>query len=96
MSESPFINMVADWYRFFTNAECVILCAGNFRIDGIVKSGPVTYGDMTNQILDQVVMKKVPGTLLLAALENSVAMYPNLSGRFANFSGIEFTWDSSK
>lgn len=94
MSECPFINMVADWYKYYTGADCVVLCAGNFRIDGIVKAGAVTYGAVTNQILDQVVMKKVTGTQLLAALENSVAMYPNLSGRFACFSGINFSWDS--
>jgi 2',3'-cyclic-nucleotide 2'-phosphodiesterase (5'-nucleotidase family) len=91
--ESPFLNMVADWYRWETGGDCVILCSGNFRNDRILHKGPITFGVITNQIQDKVVVKNVKGSQLREALENAVAMYPNLSGRFACFSNIEFTWD---
>jgi 5'-nucleotidase len=95
-NESPYISMFADWYRFFTEADCVILSSGNFRNDCIVHEGPLSYGTVTNQIEDKVVVKAVKGSQLLQALDNAVAMYPNLSGRFACFSNLEFTWDSKR
>lgn len=95
-NESPYIGMVADWYRFVTEADCVILSSGNFRNDCILHEGPLSYGTFTNQIEDQVVTKFVSGSQLLQALDNAVAMYPNLSGRFACYSNIKFAWDSKR
>lgn len=41
-------------------------------------------------------MKKVTGEKVIQGLENCISMYPNLSGRYSTFSGIEFTWDCTK
>lgn len=70
--------------------------AGNFRMDCFIEPGPITYGTLTNMIEDTIVTKKVLGEKIVAGLENCVAMYPNLSGRFCAFSGLSFTWDSRK
>lgn len=95
-NESPYVGMYADWYRFFTNADCVILCCGTFRNDCFLHQGPLSYGTVINQIEDKIVVKKVNGAVLLQALENAIAIYPNYSGRFASYSGIQFTWDSKR
>lgn len=88
--------MIADWYRHYTKADCILVSAGNFRVDDVVHKGPISYGIITNQIPDKIVTKKIPGKVLIEALENSVAMYPNLAGRFASSSGLNFKWDSSR
>lgn len=45
---------------------------------------------------DPVVVVKVTGKALLAALENSVGKYPALEGRFPQVSNITLTFDASK
>lgn len=35
-NENPYISMIADWYRFYTKADCVILSSGNFRNDCLI------------------------------------------------------------
>jgi hypothetical protein len=70
--------------------------SGNFRMDTYIKAGPITFGVIENVITDRVVVKLVAGNILVAALENCVSMFPNMSGRYSAFSGISFTWDASK
>lgn len=69
---------------------------GNFRMDTYIKTGPITFGVIENIITDKIVVKEVPGRILVQALENCVSMYPNLAGRYSAFSGISLTWDASK
>jgi 2',3'-cyclic-nucleotide 2'-phosphodiesterase (5'-nucleotidase family) len=69
---------------------------GNFRMDAYIKAGPITFGVIENIITDKIVVKEVPGRILVEALENCVSMYPNLAGRYSAFSGISFKWDASK
>jgi 2',3'-cyclic-nucleotide 2'-phosphodiesterase (5'-nucleotidase family) len=70
--------------------------SGNFRMDTYIKAGPITFGVIENIITDKIVVKLVPGRILVEALENMVSMYPNLAGRYSAVSGIGFTWDASK
>lgn len=70
--------------------------SGNFRMDTVIKPGPITFGVIENIITDTIVVKLVPAAVLIEALEVSVSMYPNLAGRYSDFSGIGFTWDASK
>lgn len=65
-------------------------------MDTYLEAGPITFGVIENIITDTIVVKVVPAPVLVEALEVSVAMYPNLSGRYSDFSGIGFTWDASK
>jgi hypothetical protein len=38
---------------------------GNFRMDTYIKTGPITFGVIENIITDKVVVKLVPGRVLL-------------------------------
>lgn len=42
--------------------------SGNFRMDQIIKIGPVTYGTLTNVIEDTIIVKKVVGKNIILAL----------------------------
>ncbi len=65
-------------------------------MDCEIKEGPITFGVIERVIEDHVVVKQVPGYLIIKALENCVSMYPNLAGRYSALSGLAFEWDSSK
>merc|ERR1712151_106131 len=47
-------------------------------------------------MLDELCLLQISGAQLLRALENSVSQYPRLEGRFAQVSGIVFTFDAAK
>ena len=44
-------------------------------------------------IPDKIVLLRVPGDVILKAMENSVSEWPSLDGRFGVFSGIKFSFD---
>lgn len=94
--QSPFTEFLVSIYRHETGADIAMMNSGNFRMDTYVKAGPITFGVIENVITDKIVVKLVPGRVLVEALENNVSMYPNLAGRYSAFSGIGFTWDASK
>ena len=45
---------------------------------------------------DLVIQLRMRGSTMIKALENSVSMVPSFAGRFAQFSGLNFKYDSSK
>ena len=97
-AESNLGNFVADIMVANTNADCAIVNGGNFRSDQIHNSGVFTLRDL-NTILafnPTCVVVEVKGHQLAQALENSVAKYPELEGRFLQVSGISFLFDPSK
>ncbi|XP_045472660.1 mannosylglucosyl-3-phosphoglycerate phosphatase isoform X3 [Harmonia axyridis] len=97
-SESNLGNWVCDVVLAATGAELVILNSGTFRSDQVHPAGDFTMRDLTNIIpmRDPIVVLKVKGEDLLAALENGVSMYPKLEGRFPQVAGISFAFDPSK
>jgi 5'-nucleotidase / UDP-sugar diphosphatase len=86
---------LASIYRHETEADVAMMNGGNFRMDMVIPPGPITFGTIENIITDTITVKLVSAEKLLEALEVSVAMYPNLAGRYCAFSGIGFTWDAS-
>ncbi len=42
--------------------------SGNFRMDCFIPAGPITVGTITNVISDSIVLKSVPGHVLIEAL----------------------------
>lgn len=62
----------------------------------VIQPGPITFGVIENIITDTVVVKLVPAPVFIEALEVSVSLFPNLGGRYSDFSGCGFTWDASK
>ena len=93
---NSYLEFLVSMYRFETGADIAMMNSGNFRMDTLVKAGPITFGVIENIILDTIVVIKVSAPTLIEALENCVSMYPNLSGRYSAFSGLGFTWDGSK
>ena len=97
-AESNLGNFVADIMVANTNADCAIVNGGNFRSDQIHEAGVFTLRDL-NTILafnPTCVVVEVKGYQLAEALENSVAKYPELEGRFLQVSGLSFLFDPSK
>ncbi|XP_044745573.1 mannosylglucosyl-3-phosphoglycerate phosphatase isoform X2 [Coccinella septempunctata] len=97
-SESNLGNWVCDVVLAATGADLVILNSGTFRSDQVHPAGDFTMRDLTNIIpmRDPIVVLKVTGQELLAALENGVSMYPKLEGRFPQVAGISFAFDPRK
>lgn len=59
--QSAFLEFMVSIYRHYSRADCAFMNAGNFRMDQIIKAGPVTYGTLTNIIEDTIVVKKILG-----------------------------------
>jgi hypothetical protein len=60
--------MVADWYKNVIHCDCALVNSGNFRSDTVLKKGPITYGMVTDFMIDVIVTKKVKGSKLYEAL----------------------------
>lgn len=97
-SESNLGNWVCDVVLAATGADLVILNSGTFRSDQVHPAGDFTMRDLTNIVpmRDPLVVLKVTGQQILAALENAVVMYPKLEGRFPQVAGVSFAFYPSK
>lgn len=98
MKESNIGNFVCDIMRQHHNADCTIMAAGTIRGDQIYPPGVIRIKDITTcfPFEDPAVLLRVTGKAIWGALENSVALYPALEGRFPQVSNIEFEFDPSK
>lgn len=70
------------------------LNSGGVRIDELIPPGPIKFSMISNIFDDFLVIKLVPGSILLEMLENSCSKYPAYEGRFLLVSGIKYTFDS--
>lgn len=108
VEESP----ICDWFcdiiqHAYDGAPCLkecggsdgaLACAGTFRGDSIYGPGLITMGDIL-EILpfgDPVIIVELDGAMLWDTLENSLAKWPALEGRFPSISGFRVEWDSRK
>lgn len=91
-------NFVTDVMRKALNADLAVLNSGTLRADAIIEKGPVKMRDLVNLLpmLDEVCLLQMTGAQILSVLENSVSQYPRLEGRFAQVSGVTFTFDAAK
>ena len=98
MKESNMGNFVCDVMRQYHGADCTIMASGTIRGDQIYPPGAIRIKDITTcfPFEDPVVLLKVTGQAIWDALENGVATYPALEGRFPQVSGIEFEFDPSR
>lgn len=96
--ESSAGNFVCDVMRHCYGAEVAIMAAGTIRGDQVYPAGVLRLRDITLcfPFEDPVVLLRIPGSALLAALENGVSSYPALEGRFPQVSGIQFEFDPSR
>jgi 5'-nucleotidase len=93
--ESNVGNFVCDLMRYYYSAECCIMASGTIRGDQIYPPGVLKLRDLVNcfPFEDPVVVLRVTGAQIRAALENGVSSYPALEGRFPQVSNIVFTAD---
>ena len=91
-------NLVADLMRHVTNADIALLNSGTLRADAVVGPGILKMRDLVRllPLQDAVATVLLPGQLLLTVLENGVAAWPKLEGRFLQVSGLRFSFDSNK
>jgi len=91
-------NFVTDIMRKALNADIALLNSGTLRADAIFERGVLKMRDLVNLLpmLDELCLLQLSGEQLLAVLENSVSQYPRLEGRFAQVSGVTFSFDAAQ
>ena len=97
-AESNLGNFVCDLMRFYHDADCGMMAAGTIRGDQIYPPGVIRIRDIMNcfPFEDPVVVLRLKGKAIRAALENGVSLFPALEGRFPHVSNIKYGFSSSK
>ena len=94
--KSPFAEVVADAMHAAVRADAAIINAGAIRADQILAAGtPLTRRSIVQWLPfeDRVLLLRVNGEQLLAALENGVSQFDAHAGRFPIVSGLQVTFD---
>ena len=95
--ETNYGNFVVDLVRTYYDADCAVLNSGSIRNDTIIKAGQLNYSVVSNLINDVLVVKQVPGSILLQMLEYSCSNLPDtFAGSFLLVSGIRYSYDYRK
>lgn len=94
--ESSMGNLIADAMREETGADIAIMNGGGIRGDRSYDAGvKLTRRDILTELpfgnVTQVT--ELPGSQVLLALENAVSQVEKGAGRFAQVSGLTFTYD---
>ncbi|KAL8881302.1 MAG: hypothetical protein Q9198_001474 [Flavoplaca austrocitrina] len=95
--ESNLGNFVCDLMRHTYSTDCALMAGGTIRGDQVYPPGILRLKDIMNcfPFEDPVIVVRVKGRALKAALENSIALIPALEGRYSQVSGIRFCYDTS-
>ena len=96
VGKSPFAAVVADAMQAAVRADAAIINAGAMRADVVVPAGtPLTRRSIVKWLpfKDRVLLLRVNGEQLLAALENGVSQFDEHAGRFPIVSGLQVTFD---
>ncbi|MEZ5779174.1 MAG: 5'-nucleotidase C-terminal domain-containing protein [Paracoccaceae bacterium] len=96
--ESAMGNLIADAMRAATGADIAIANGGGIRADRTYDPGTVlTRRDILTELPfgNLTVMTELPGSQILAALENGVSQFEKGAGRFPQVSGMSFAFDPS-
>ncbi|KAL8669010.1 MAG: hypothetical protein Q9168_006391, partial [Polycauliona sp. 1 TL-2023] len=93
--ESNLGNFICDLMRHTYSTECALMAGGTIRGDQVYPPGILRLKDIMNcfPFEDPVIVIRVSGSAILAALENSVSLLPALEGRYSQVSGIRFCYD---
>lgn len=94
--ESTMGNLIADAMRWATGAQIALMNGGGIRADKTYDAGAtLTKRDILTELPfgNITMVTEIPGSQVLAALENAVSQVEKGSGRFAQVSGISFTFD---
>ncbi len=94
--ESAMGNLIADAIRAATDADLAIANGGGIRGDRTYDAGTVlTRRDILTELPfgNATVLTELPGSQILAALENGVSQVEKGAGRFPQLSGAEMVYD---
>ncbi len=94
--ESAMGNLIADAMREATGADIAITNGGGIRADRTYDAGTdITRGDVLAELPfgNVTVVTEIPGSQVLAALENGFSQVETGGGRFPQVSGMEITYD---
>jgi 2',3'-cyclic-nucleotide 2'-phosphodiesterase (5'-nucleotidase family) len=89
-------NLIADAIREATGAEIAIVNGGAIRADRTYDAGsPLTRRDILTELPfgNVTVLTELPGSQILAALENGVSQVEDGAGRFPQLSGATMIYD---
>ena len=96
--ESAMGNLIADAMRAATGADVAIANGGGIRGDRVYEAGStITRRDILTELPfgNATVMTEIPGSQLLAAIENGVSQVEKGAGRFPQVSGMTYVFDPS-
>jgi len=96
--ESAMGDLIADALRWATGADIAIANGGGIRGDRTYDAGTVlTRRDILTELPfgNATVVTKLPGSQVLAAIENGVSQVERGSGRFPQVSGMTYVYDPS-
>ena len=91
-------NLIADALRDQLGADITITNGGGIRADRTYDPGTeLTRRDILTELPfgNVAVLTELPGSQVLAALENGVSQVENGAGRFPQVSGVTFSYDAS-
>lgn len=93
--ESNLGNFICDLMRHYYDADCALMGSGTIRGDQIYPPGVLLLKDMLDcfPFEDPVVVIRLKGKAILAALENGVSLVPALEGRHPQISNIQFKYN---
>lgn len=94
--ESVMGDLIADAMRWATNADVAIANGGGIRGDRTYDAGAqLTKRDILTELPfgNITMVTQIPGSQVLAALENGVSQVEKGAGRFPQVSGLSFTYD---
>jgi len=96
VSQTNLGNLVAKAMLEATGADGAIINGGGIRTS--IEAGEITRGDVVNVLPfnNYVILKEVRGKDLVQALEHGVALYPEMSGRYPQVAGIDFSFSANK
>ena len=95
-SESSMGDLIADAMRAATGADVAIMNGGGIRADRTYDAGTkLTRRDILTELPfgNVTQLTEIPGSQLLAALENGVSQVENGAGRFPQVSGMTVVYD---
>lgn len=96
--ESAMGNLIADALKAATGADVTIINGGGIRADRTYDPGTkLTRRDVLTELPfgNVTVVTELPGSQVLAALENGFSQVEKGAGRFPQVSGIEVVYDPS-
>jgi 5'-nucleotidase/UDP-sugar diphosphatase len=96
--ESAMGNLISDAIRAATGADIAITNGGGIRADRTYDAGTkLTRRDILTELPfgNVTVVTELPGSQVLAALENGVSQVEKGAGRFPQVSGLTFAFDVS-